>query len=405
MARLGGHRGTGTDGTIRGVVSVADHLNLRPTSGDSEPVGGGPTSGSSAGATPWVDAVPFMTGEQLPEVDLATVARPAGPRFLDPSVARESGPADSATFADPLADAPWAVRGAAVGGVGSSAWPTVRRVVDPYAAPDSAPTPAATGQPTALDGTATTRASQRAARNALPALLVGGLVLLLALGVGWWQLAGRTATKDPAWNVVAAPAPRTPTPTVPGSVSETSTTGGTAADPATGAIAPPVTDLPVPASADASPSSTSATTSRSSTSTTTSRTSTTSLKPGSTTSTTPPVTTTTPPKPTTTSSTTTKTTTTTTTTTSTTSSMRVGVWKSGSAMGMPGCTASACAWVGVTLTGFTSSASCTFSDAYTGVWYTQVLAANFSGRTQAYYGWPGRLVTVICNGVAGSIVW
>jgi hypothetical protein len=61
--------------------------------------------------------------------------------------------------------------------------------------------------------------------------------------------------------------------------------------------------------------------------------------------------------------------------------------------------------VGVTLTGFTSSVSCAFSDNVDGVWYTQTLPAGFNGQTNAYFGWPGRQLMVTCGGVSGSIIW
>jgi len=78
----------------------------------------------------------------------------------------------------------------------------------------------------------------------------------------------------------------------------------------------------------------------------------------------------------------------------------------GTATSQPTCTSTYCAWINITLNNFTSSTSCTFSDNVDGAWYTQYgIPANFSGRTSAYFGFPGRTLTVTCSGVSGSMVW
>ncbi len=85
----------------------------------------------------------------------------------------------------------------------------------------------------------------------------------------------------------------------------------------------------------------------------------------------------------------------------------VSVWKvNKSAKGQPGCSSDYCYYIGITLNNFTSPTACTFSDNVDGAWYTQYgIPANFSGQTDAYFGYSGRTLTVTCSGHAGSMVW
>ena len=82
----------------------------------------------------------------------------------------------------------------------------------------------------------------------------------------------------------------------------------------------------------------------------------------------------------------------------------VAVFKAGSAVGLPGCSSPYCRYVGLTLSGFTTSPTCTFI-APQGAFGSQVFPVNFSGQTRFYYGYPGSSLIVQCAGVSGSIVW
>lgn len=82
----------------------------------------------------------------------------------------------------------------------------------------------------------------------------------------------------------------------------------------------------------------------------------------------------------------------------------VVVFKAGSAVGLPGCVNPTCRYVGLTLSGFTTSPVCTFIGVG-GAFGSQVFPVNFSGQTRFYYGYPGSSLIVQCAGVSGSIVW
>lgn len=84
---------------------------------------------------------------------------------------------------------------------------------------------------------------------------------------------------------------------------------------------------------------------------------------------------------------------------------KVIVTKGAASSPMPNCQHASCARVAVALEGFVSTATCTFSDNVDGTWWSTTLPAGFTGDTQAYFGFPGRVLTVTCDAVKGSMTW
>lgn len=80
----------------------------------------------------------------------------------------------------------------------------------------------------------------------------------------------------------------------------------------------------------------------------------------------------------------------------------VSVSKGASAQGQPGCGSSYCYYVRATTANFTSGVTCTVNYAG-GVSWTQ--GANEAIQSPNYYGYPGTVVVVTCNGVSGTLTW
>ena len=85
----------------------------------------------------------------------------------------------------------------------------------------------------------------------------------------------------------------------------------------------------------------------------------------------------------------------------------VSVGKGAPAQGQAGCTVAACRFVVVTTENFPGSVTCQITQAYpnTNGFLTWTQGGNETKQSPNYYGFPGKGITVNCNGVSGSTTW